>query len=147
MANTIPEEQVRFTDPDSLEAQVREYVKVKSTIETMEARQKILREALFAHLDDEGYEDDKGNVLLEFDTEIDGVTRIEKNRRVQRKLDEAVADEIIAEHGLEDEVYEMKRVINEDALMASMYEGKVTEEEIDRMFPAKVIWALVTKKK
>jgi hypothetical protein len=147
MANAIPEEQIRFTDPDSLEAQVREYVKVKSTIETMEARQKILREALFARLDEDGYEDDKGNVLIEFDAEIDGVVRIEKNRRVQRKLDESIADEIIAEHGLEDAVYEMKRVINEDALMASMYDGKVTEEEIDRMFPAKVIWALVTKKK
>ncbi|CAB5219720.1 hypothetical protein UFOVP221_122 [uncultured Caudovirales phage] len=147
MANVVPEEQARFADPDSLEAQVREYALVKATLESMEARQKVLREALFAKLDEEGYEDDKGNVILELDSVIEGVVRIEKNRRVQRKLDEAVADGIIAERGIGDDVYEMKRVINEDSLMACLYSDKVTEEEIDMMFPPKVIWALVTKKK
>jgi hypothetical protein len=41
----------------------------------------------------------------------------------------------------------MKRVINEDALMAAYYEGKLTEEQLDEMFPTTVIWALTTLKK
>lgn len=147
MARVLPEEQARFADPDSLESQVREYAKVKASLEMMEARQKVLREALFAKIEEEGFEDDKGNVVLELDAVIEGLVRIEKNRRVVRKLDEEVADAIIAKYGLEDEVYEMKRVINEDALMACMYDGKVTEDEVDQMFPPKIIWALVTKKK
>lgn len=146
MARIIPEEGARFTDPDSLEAQVREYAKVKATLDLMETRQKELREKLFVHLDEDGYEDDKGNVLIELDSAIDGVVAIEKQRRTTRKLDEAVAEEIIARNSLED-VYKTIRVIDEDALMATLYEGRITEEELDQMFPVKVVWALMTKKK
>jgi hypothetical protein len=28
-----------------------------------------------------------------------------------------------------------------------MYEGKISEEELDEMFPPKIIWALMTRKK
>lgn len=146
MAQIIPEEGARFMDPDSLEAQVREYTKVKSTLDLMETRQKELREKLFQHLDEDGYEDDKGNILIELDSEIDGVRAIEKQRRTTRKLDEAVAEEIIARNNLDD-VYKTIRVIDEDALMATLYEGRITEEELDQMFPVKVVWALMTKKK
>jgi len=75
------------------------------------------------------------------------VLRIEKQRRATRKLDEVTAETLIDEIGLSDEVYEMKRVINEDALMAAFYEGKITEEQLDEMFPVSVIWALRTVKK
>ena len=147
MAKVIKEEVSRFTDPESLEAQVREYGKVKSSMEILETRSKELRTKLFEHLDAEGEEDDKGNVQLELPEAIDGITRLEKQRRTTRKLDEMTAETIIEQAGLEDEVYEMKRVINEDALMAAYYEGKITEEQLDEMFPTNVVWALRTIKK
>jgi hypothetical protein len=147
MAKVIPEEGVRFTNPDNLESQVREYLKVKATLEQMESRSRELREALFSKIDEEGYEDDKGNVTLELDGAIDEVVRIEKQRRVTRKLDEQIAEDLIEERGIGDAVYKTIRVIDEDALMAQMYEGKISEDDIDRMFPSKVVWALMTKKK
>ena len=147
MANIIPEDGVRFSDPDDLNTQVREYLKVKQTLDAMTTRQKELRDKLFAKLDEEGYEDDKGNVQLELDSEIDGVLRIEKQRRVTRKLDELKADEIIAANQLEDTLYKVVRVVDEEALMAAYYEGKISEAELDEMFPANVVWALMTKKK
>jgi len=147
LANTAPEEGVRFSGPDDLESQVREYIKLKATMESLETRQKELREKLFEKIDENGFEDDKGNVILELGATVEEVIRLEKQRRVTRKIDETKADEVIAEKGIGLEVYEMKRVINEDALMAAHYEGKISEEEIDEMFPAKVVWALTTKKK
>jgi hypothetical protein len=90
--------------------------------------------------------DDKGNLILELETEIEGVRILEKQRRTSRKIDEVVADEIILEKGLE-ELYKVVRVIDEEALMAAMYDGKITEDELDAMFPSKVIWALNIKKK
>ena len=147
MANTAPEEGIRFSVPDDLESQVREYIKLKATMESLESRQKELREKLFAKIDEDGFEDDKGNVVLELAATVEEVVRLEKQRRVTRKIDEIKADEVIAEKQLGDEVYEMKRVINEDALMAAHYEGKISEEELDEMFPAKIVWALTTKKK
>lgn len=147
MADVIPEEGVRFADPDSLETQLREYMKLKASLEFMETRKSELREKLFSQIEEYGYEDDKGNLTLELDTGIEGVARLEKSRRVQRKLDELAAERIIEETGIGDDVYKMVRVIDEDALMACVYQDKITEEQLEEMFPAKIIWALMTRKK
>jgi hypothetical protein len=147
MANVIPEEGSRFEDPDTVDAQVREYAKIKASMEVLEARQKELRSKLFTVLDDEGLEDDKGNIQYELPSAIDGIVRLEKQRRVTRKLNEPLAEEILTTLGLYDDIFELKPVLNEDALMAAFYEDKLTEEQLDDMFPANVVWALRTVKK
>lgn len=134
-------------DPNSFESQVREYTLLKQSMETLELRQKELRDKIFSTLDTDGFEDDKGNLQYELPAEVNGIVRIEKQRRVSRKLNEAKADEIIESAGIGLEVYEMKQVINEDALMAAYYENKITEAELEDMFPATVTWALRTLKK
>lgn len=144
MANVIEEEK-RFSDPDDLKSQIREYARAKATEELMKARTAELREKLFAAINEDGYEDDKGNLQLDLDESIEGITRLEKQRRTTRKLNEPKAEMIIEELGLE-EVYEMKKVLNEDALMAAFYEDKITEEQLDEMFPVNVTWALRTVK-
>jgi hypothetical protein len=147
MANIINEGETRFSDPNDFDSQIKEFIKVKSGLEILESRQKELREKLFSHLDLQGDVDEKGNIQFILDEAVDGIVRLEKQRRASRKLDELKADELIAELGLEDEVYEMKRVINEDALMAAFYEEKITEAQLDTMFPVTVTWALRTLKK
>lgn len=136
-----------FSDPDDPQAQIREYIKLAQTIDALEERKKELRTNLFELLDSEGEEDSKGNVFYYFDAPIDGVVRLEKQRRATRKLDETIAEEVIEQAGIADDVYKMVRVIDEDALMAQYYEGKVTEEQIDSMFPTTIVWALRTPKK
>jgi arginyl-tRNA synthetase len=145
MAKLI-EEDGRFADPDDIAYQVKEYLQVKKTLDEMESRQKELREKLFAALDAEGLEDDKGNIQLELGEDINGIVRIEKQRRVSRKIDELKADDIIESNGLGDTVYVMTRTIDEDALRGAFDEGRITEDELDEMFPPKVTWALMTKK-
>lgn len=147
MARVADEGSMRISNPDDINSQVREYLMVKQSIEVMEKRQGELRERLFEKIDNEGEPDDKGNVFFELEAEVDGVVRLEKQRRVSRKLDELAADEIITEKKLEDELYKTIRVVDEDAVMAAHYEGKLTEDEIEKMFPAKIIWALRTAKK
>jgi hypothetical protein len=147
MAKIIEEEVARFADPESLEAQVGEYTKLKASIKMLETRTDELHKKLFERLDLDGVEDDQGNIIIELPTDVNGVGRIEKQRRASRKLDEPTAETIIESTSLADTVYEMKRVINEDALMAAYYEGLITEEQLDEMFPIKVVWALRTVKK
>lgn len=146
MANVIdgPRE---FANPDDKETQIREYIKLSHTIDSLEDRKKELRSALFEILEVEGEEDEKGNLLLPLKEPIDGVIRVEKSGRRSRKIDETKAEEIIAARGLEDEVYKMVRVVDEDALMAAYYEDKLTEQELDEMFPVSVVWALRIPKK
>ena len=147
MARIADEDIPRFDDPDSVNAQVREYMMVKKTIEQMETRSKELREKLFSVLDTEGLEDSNGNIQFELPDAIEGIARIEKQRRVSRKLNEPKAEMILQERGLYDDIFVLKPTLDEDALMAAFYEGKITEEELDDMFPATVVWALRTLKK
>jgi hypothetical protein len=146
MSKRIEEEPRAIVTPDDINGQVKEYVHVKKMIDTMDARAKELRDKLFAHLDEEGYEDDKGNYQFELPEEIDGVVRLEKQRRVTRKLNEPKADEILSDLGLKDEIFVMTPVLDEDKLMAAFYEGKITEDQLDEMFPSTVVWALRTLK-
>jgi hypothetical protein len=147
MANALPEDARQFYSPEDFTTQIREYVRCKQTIDMMDTRSKELREKLFAALDSVGEEDTNGNIIIQLDKAIDGVVRLEKQRRVSRKLNEALAETLIDEKGLGDTLYETKRVINEEALMAAYYNGDITEEELDEMFPVSVTWALRTAKK
>lgn len=147
MVNVIPEEPRFNGDPDDFNTQVREYVRLKETMDSLEKRSKELRDKILAVVDVDGFEDDKGNIVYDLDQPIDGVMRLEKQRRATRKLDEEKAEEIIEAKGLGDKLYKMVRVLDEDAIMASHYEGELTEEEIDEMFPVSVVWALRTPKK
>lgn len=145
MAKIIPEEQ-RFADTDDINSQIREYITLKKTVEQMEERTSELRKVLFAEIESEGYEDDKGNLLLDLEG-VEGFQRLEKQRRTSRKLNEARAEELMEELGLTDEVFELKPVLNEDALMAAFYEEKITEDQLEEIYPLQVTWALRTVKK
>jgi rRNA processing protein Krr1/Pno1 len=147
MAQVVPEEPREFANPDDIKTQIREYVRLKNSIASMEARTKELHAKLMAELDQDGEEDDKGNIQLDLESEIEGVVRLEKQRRTKRTLDELKAEEIIEAAGIADDVYETKRVINEDYLMAAFYNEKITEAQLDEMFPVVVSWALRTVKK
>jgi hypothetical protein len=145
MAKKSPEEP-RNADETDLIARTKKYAFLKSQLDYLEKEQKALREELFAVLDGEGEVDDKGNVMIQLPQEVDGFNSIIKQRRVTRKVDELKAEEIITAHGLEDSLYKTVRVVDEDALMAALYEEVLTEEEVDEMYPPKVVWALVLKK-
>jgi hypothetical protein len=146
MAKAIGEPR-EFSNPDDPMSQITEYIRVAATIDGLDERRKQLREKIFAYLEEEGFEDEKGNIQFPLQTPIDGVIRVEKSGRRTRKLDEDKATEIIEQQGIADDVYKMVRVIDEDALMAAYYEGKITEEQIDEMFPTTVVWALRVPKK
>ena len=136
-----------FANPDDPETKISEYIRLSLSIDSLEVRKKELRDDMFAILDEDGLEDDKGNLLYDFSAPIEGVIRLEKQRRTSRKLDEDAATDIIEATGIADAVYKTVRVIDEDALMAQYYEGNITEEQIDEMFPTTVIWALRIPKK
>jgi hypothetical protein len=146
MARVKPEEP-RGPEQDDLVNQTKEYAFIKAQLEYLEKQQKELREKLFEALDGSGEPDDKGNIILELPQEIDGYVSVVKQKRVSRKVDELVADEIITAKGMEDTLYKTIRVVDEDALMAALYNDELTEEEIDQMYPQKITWALILSKK
>ena len=146
MARVKPEEP-RNAEQDSLINQTKEYAFIKAQLEYLEKQQKELREKLFEVLDTSGETDDKGNIVLELPKEVEGYLSVVKQKRVTRKVDEFVAEEIITAKGMEDTLYKTIRVVDEDALMAALYNDELTEDEIDQMYPQKITWALILSKK
>ena len=146
MARVQPEES-RVVDENDITVQAKEYAFLKKQTEYLEKQLKDLRSKLFDHLDTSGEVDSKGNIFIELSEEIDGYVSVTKQRRVSRKINEEVADEMIQAKGLEDKLYKTIRVIDEDALMAALYSEELTEEEIDQMYPEQVVWALVMNKR
>jgi len=142
----VKNDEPRFSDENDLISRTKKYVFLKSQLDYFEKEQKALRALLFDNLDEIGEEDDKGNVVIELPKEVEGYSSVVKQRRVSRKIDEALAEEIIIKHGLEDVLYKTVRVVDEDALMAALYEDVLTEEEVDEMYPQSITWALVLKK-
>lgn len=147
MARPAAEEPREFYDPNDPQSQIREYIQLTATMDSLDKRKSELRTKLFELLDAEGEEDHSGNIIYQFSKPIDGALRLEKQARRSRKLDELKAEEIIESAGLGESVYKMVRVIDEDALMAAHYEGKLTEDQIDEMFPVNIVWALRVPKK
>ena len=147
MARIKPEEP-RTAEQNNFVNQAKEYAFIKAQLEYLEKQQKELREKLFEVIDESGETDDKGNIVMELPQEIDGYVSIIKQKRVaNNKPDEEVAEEIIKSKGLEDTLYKTVRVLDPDAVMAALYNNELSEEEVDRMFPPKITWALIMSKK
>lgn len=138
---------LRIANPDDIAVQTREYAFAKKQVEYFEQKIKELRDKLFAKIEDSGEVDDKGNVILELSDDIEEFSLLTKQRRVSRKINEEVAMEMIEAKGLRDQLVKTIEVIDEDALMAALYNDELTEEEIDEMYPQTIIWALVMKKR
>jgi hypothetical protein len=143
----IKEEEPRVAAIDDLEAQAKQYIFFKKQVEYFESELKLLKEKIFEVVDTKGEVDGNGNIFVELPNEIDGVTMLQKQRRVSRKIDPQMADNLIVSKGLETELYKTIQIIDEDALMAALYEGKLTEEEVDLMYPQKIVWALILNKR
>ncbi len=134
---------------DDLVSQAKEYVSVKKNIDLFEDRAKELKTSLFLHIENDGFEDDKGNVWLELPEPIEEFLSIQKQKRVTQKIDKSseTAIQAIKRKGLGDRLLKMVENVDEDELMAAVYDGTLTEEEVESMFPTKVVWALTLSKK
>jgi len=125
---------------------VRQNVVLKGRLEEITALQSEVKAALKEGIEELGEADDRGHIVVEVNDEDSGIKRVMQQRRVSKSLDITVAEDILTERGIHDSCVIMVPVLDEDAIMAAYYDGKITEDDIDRMFPSKVTWALVMSK-
>jgi hypothetical protein len=127
-------------------SKVRKYVNLRSRIEDLTKEQSSLKTELSDLVDKEGTPDEKGHLWYSLPEEVDGYQSLQRQRRVTQKLDEAEASSILTSKGLKERCYKMVPVLDESEVMACLYEGLLTEEEIDSMFPKSVSYAFIPSK-
>ena len=126
---------------------VREYLTYKKRIDDMTKSQSAIKNELMEVVEEHGVEDDKGHVWFELPEEVDGYVSLQRQRRVSQKLDMDAAVAILATKGLADRCIKTIPTVDEDEVMACLYEGKLSEKDIDEMFPKTITGAFVPSKK
>lgn len=144
MPNVIPPD--RSPEVSDLTNKVRQYVMIKNQIDDLAKEQTVLKTFLSKLVDDIGEEDDKGHLWLKLEEDVDGYRSLQRQRRVSQRLDEEAASQLLKEKGLDARCYEMLPVLNQDSVMACLYEGLLTEAEVDTMFPKAITWAFLPVK-
>ena len=137
---------VRVVQPtDDLSSTLKEYKYYRDQIKEMKALQQPLHDRLVEMIDSDGETDDQGNVFLPLRKEYDGVRLVQKTRRVSSVLNQEAAEDILSGLGLWEKCTEVVRVVNQDAIMEALYEGELTEADIDCIYEQKITWALNLK--
>lgn len=122
---------------------VQQYVSIKDQVNLLTKRQQSIKKHLQEIVLEYGETDGRGHVVLEINDPITGTEKLMQQRRVSKALDIDVAQKLLEEKDLIEECIEFIPTINEEAVMAAFYKGKLTEEDIDSMFPAKVSYAFI----
>lgn len=124
----------------------RNFISYKTRIDSLTKEQNKLKEELNEYVMENGQEDDRGHFRVDLPEEIDGYTAIQRQRRVSQGLDMDSAILILTKKGLAERCIKAVPTIAEDEVMAALYEGKLTEQDIDTMFPKKITWAFIPVK-
>jgi hypothetical protein len=131
---------------DDVKKNLRQFLTLKNEIGVLSTRQSELKGRLMIALE-EVEPDDKGHRTLQVVDEHVGEVRLTKQRRVSKTLDMTLAEEILTKKGIKDQCIKMVPTLDEGAIMAAFYEGYLTEEDIDAMFPSKESFAFLVDNK
>jgi hypothetical protein len=143
MPNIIPPDRKPVS---SVLSKVQQFIAIKRQLDDLTKEQTQIKNYLSDLVDREGEPDDKGHLWYPLEEEVDGYRSLQRQRKVSQSLDADAATRILNDRGLADRCYSMQPVLNEDEVMACLYEGKLSEEDIDTMFPKKIIWAFIPSK-
>lgn len=127
------------TDKKQLTNEAKQYKSLKDEVKFLQDRMSEIKERLNEAVKELGEVDGRGHITLELDDDI----KVVNQRKVSKVLDNETAMKILTDKNLLDECAPLVRQIDQDAVMASVYKGQLTEDEVDAMFPAKVTYALI----
>jgi len=130
---------------DQLTAEILEYQSLRDDIEGLEKRKKVLRDSLLDTVQNAGERDEKGHLWLALDSDVNGVSSVQAERRVTQTLNEERAQEILEGLGLSAECTKTITVVDEDAVWAARWDDKLSDSDIEAMFDTKVVTALKLK--
>jgi hypothetical protein len=131
---------------EQFKEQVRQYVVVKDEVKFLSDRENEMKQRVIDSLKELGEEDSRGHIVAEVNDEKTGISSVVHQKRISKSLDMDKAETILNLKGIKDRCIKLVPTINEDEIMAAYYEGLITEQEVDEMFPAKITYALFLKK-
>ena len=130
---------------EDLRTSLRQYLSLKGEVELLTNRVNTLKTRLTEHVESNGETTEKGHLTLTVEDPIKGEITLTKQRKVFKNLDITVAEKLLEERGIKEQCIRMIPTLDESAIMAAFYEGKLSEADIDSMFPEKITYAFLVK--
>ena len=140
----VIEQEDRFDDP--VMSDFKKFIMLKKQIEELTKMQSAIKARLVDVVDKYGEADDKGHLWYDLPESFEGYSGMQHQKRVSQKVNMDAALEVIENSGLTDRCVHMVPSIDEDEVAACVFEGLISEDELDEMFPKVVTWAFVPKK-
>lgn len=135
---------IKKEDPASIDpllSKVAEYVTTRRRMDDMAKEQNKIKAELSDLVDTDGEPDEKGHLIYTLPETVAGVTALKRQRRVIESLDQDTAEDTLKKKGIYDRCFKMVPVLDESEVMACLYDGLLTEEEVDSMFRKTVSYA------
>lgn len=123
----------------NLEAAVREFRNDKFMAAEIAKRMLKHKDVLKKYVDDNGYEDEKGNRWFDLD---DG-TKLKHERRVTTSLDEDKTETYLRYKGLWEDCIETIEAISEEKILRFNYDGEITDADLAGLYVERESWAFV----
>jgi hypothetical protein len=127
-------------DINSIKQTVQQYLALKKEADLLSDRTTEIKKRLTADVEAYGEENDRGHIVLDVENAV-----LTKQRKVTKNLDMDVAEQMLKKRGIYDRCVKMEPVLQENEILACVYTGELSEEDIDIMFPAKVSYAFLVK--
>lgn len=131
---------------DNLRREVQQYIALKDQIDMLGERRDEIKKRLTSAVEQLGSVNDKGSFVLDVNDELTGTKAVVKQRRVSKVLNEKQAEKILRDKNIFETCTKQITVLDPDVIMSKYYDGELSDDDIDAMFPEKVVWALVLEK-
>lgn len=128
-------------------ARFTEYAGLRAQREMIEKRETEIKKELNAAVEQLGWTDDQDHEYLNFPEPIAGYEGLKRTCRKYPSLQEEEAMKILKRKGLLEQCTSTITVVNEDAVRAAHFDGKLTQKDIDAMFSWKINYAFTPEKK
>jgi hypothetical protein len=143
MAKAAPPERELLAKSE-IEYLVAEYVHLRDQEKSIAARKKALRDELMKVVENTGEYDSSGNQFVELPPGSE-VEMVQRQRRTSRSTDMDAAQEVLSAKGMESEAFILVPTLDEDFVWRQVFEGKLSDSDLDLIFPTKETYALVVQ--
>lgn len=90
-----------------------------------------------------GIEDEKGSQYLELSEPVEGIASVKNQKAIRKGFSEDKAKEIFGKKGLLDTVTRTEIVFDPDAIELAFFSKKISQSELEAIFPTSVSFSLV----
>lgn len=146
MAVKVVRKQRRSTSNKVLSDWFRQFRVAEKEEKAAAARKAEIKARFMEKLEAEGYEDEKGHRYLDLGEEVEGIEVVSRQKRVSQGVNAARAQEFLVERDLWKAATRVERVLDESKLASLVFEGKITQDELDALVDRRESYAFVPVK-